>query len=252
MTRRLVLSYVGVALLILVMLEIPFGILAQRHERDMAASQAEQQATGLAAVASEDVEHGRRSDLASLVARYQERTGGEVAVVDPAGRVVASSTTDSDNDATGEQRDLVTAALAGRSVSTFAADEGQPWATSAVPISADNRGLGAVLLGIQSDSTEDRVDGIWLALGAFAAAILALTTLVGLLLARSWPDPWPVWNHGSGRSERATSPSGRSQPDHPRCGRSLTSSTRWPVVSLSLSKPRTASWPTPRTSCGRR
>ena len=55
MTRRLVLSYVGLALLILVMLEIPFGILAQRHERDMAASQAEQQATGLAAVASEDV-----------------------------------------------------------------------------------------------------------------------------------------------------------------------------------------------------
>ena len=101
MTRRLVLSYVGVALLILVMLEIPFGILAQRHERDMAASQAEQQATGLAAVASEDVEHGHRSDLASLVARYQERTGGEVAVVDPAGRVVASSTTDSDNDANG-------------------------------------------------------------------------------------------------------------------------------------------------------
>ena len=108
MTRRLVLSYVGVALLILVTLEIPFGILAQRHERDMAASLAEQQATGLAAVASEDVEHGRRSDLVSLVARYQERTGGEVAVVDPAGRVVASSTTDADNDATGEERDLVT------------------------------------------------------------------------------------------------------------------------------------------------
>jgi signal transduction histidine kinase len=189
MTRRLVLSYVGVALFILVVLEIPFGILAQRHERDMAASQAEQQATGLAAVASEDVEHGLRSDLASLVARYQERTGGEVAVVDPAGQVVASSTTDADNDATGEARHLVTAALAGRSVSMFAADEGQPWAASAVPISADNRALGAVLLGIQSDSTEDRVDGIWLALGAFAAAILVLTTVVGLLLARSLARP---------------------------------------------------------------
>jgi signal transduction histidine kinase len=189
MTRRLVLSYLGVALLILVTLELPFGILAQRHERDMAASQAEQQATGLAAVASEDVEHGLRADLASLVTRYQERTGGEVAIVDPGGAVLAASTTDADNDATGEQRDLVQAALAGRSVGTLTADEGQPWATSAVPITADNRPLGAVLLGVQSDATEDRVDGIWLALGAFAAAILALTTLVGLLLARSLARP---------------------------------------------------------------
>jgi signal transduction histidine kinase len=189
MTRRLVLSYLGVALLILVMLEVPFGILAQRHERDMAASQAEREATGLAAVASEDVEHGRLPDLASLVAHYQQRTGGEMAVVDPAGRVLASSTTDADSDATGEQRDLVQAALGGRSVSTFAADEGQPWATSAVPISADDRALGAVLLGVQSNATEDRIHGIWLGLGGFAAAILALTTLVGLLLARSLSRP---------------------------------------------------------------
>jgi signal transduction histidine kinase len=189
MTRRLVLSYVGVALLILVTLEIPFGILAQRHERDMAASQAEREATGLAAVASEDVEHGRTTDLAALVARYQSHTGGEVAIVDPAGRVLAASDPDADNDAAGEQHALVQAALGGRSVSTLTADERRPWAASAVPISADSRPLGAVLLGIQADATEDRIHSIWLGLAAFAAAILALTTLVGLLLARSLARP---------------------------------------------------------------
>jgi signal transduction histidine kinase len=185
----MVLSYVGVALLILVMLEVPFGILAQRHERDMAASQAGQEATGLAAVASEDVEHGHFADLAALVARYQSRTGGEVAVVDPAGKVLASSDRDADNDATGEHRGLIQAALAGRSVSTFGADEGQPWASSSVPISTDSRPLGAVLLGIQADPTEDRIRGIWLALGGFAVVCLACTTLVGLLLARSLARP---------------------------------------------------------------
>jgi signal transduction histidine kinase len=189
MTRRLVLSYVGLALLILVMLEVPFGILAQRHERDMAASQAEREATGLAAVASEDVEHGRTADLSALVARYQARTGGEVTIVDPSGRVLASSDTDRDNDAGGEQHGLVQAALAGRSVSSFGFDEGRPWASAAVPISAGDRPLGAVLLGIQSDATEDRIHGIWLGLAGFGVAVLALTTVVGLLLARSLARP---------------------------------------------------------------
>jgi hypothetical protein len=189
MTRRLVLSYLGVALLILVMLEVPFGILAQRHERDMAASQAEQEATGLAAVASEDVEHGRIADLASLVTRYQAHTAGEVTVIDPTGHVLASSDTDADNDTAGQEHALVQAALAGRSVSTFTTDEGEPWVASAVSISADNRPLGAVLLGVDAGPTQDRIHGIWLALGAFALATLAFTTLVGLLLARSLARP---------------------------------------------------------------
>jgi signal transduction histidine kinase len=188
-TRRLVLSYFGLALLILVMLEVPLAVLAQRHERDITASQAEREATGLAAVASEDVEHGRTADLSILVADYQSRTGGEVAIVDPSGQILAASSRDNDNDAAGEQRALVQAALSGRSVSRFASDEGHPFATSAVPLSADNQPEGAVLLGILASSTEDRIHDIWLALGGFAAASLALTTLVGLLLARSLARP---------------------------------------------------------------
>jgi signal transduction histidine kinase len=189
MTRRLVLSYVGLAFLILVLLEVPFGVLAQRHERDMAAGQAERQATGLAAVASEDVEHQRTSDLNALVARYQASTGGEVAVIDPKSHVPVASDVDADNDAIGEQRNLVQAALAGRSVSAFTSDEGRPWATAAVPISTDNQPHGAVLLGVLATSTENRIHNIWLALGGFGAAILALTMLVGLLLARSLARP---------------------------------------------------------------
>jgi signal transduction histidine kinase len=189
MTRRLVLSYVGLALLILVMLEVPLAVLAQRHERDLSASQAAQEATGLAAVASESVEHNRSSDLAALVARYQARTGGEVAIINPAGRVVAASNSDTDNDASGEQARLVNAALSGRSVSSFAPDEGRPWATAAVPISSDSQPEGAVLLSILATSTEDRIHTIWMALCGFAVAALAFTTLVGVLVARSLALP---------------------------------------------------------------
>lgn len=142
MTRRLVLSYLGLALLILVLLEIPLAVLGARHEHGLTAAQAAREASGLAAVAIEDLEHGRLADLTAVMAQYQSRTGEEVAIIDPAGTVIASSDRDRDNDATGAQRSLVQAALSGRSVTSFSSDEGQPWADATVPISADGQPQG--------------------------------------------------------------------------------------------------------------
>jgi signal transduction histidine kinase len=185
MTRRLVLSYLGLALLILLVLEVPLAVLAARHERDLTVGQVAVQVTGLAAVASEDVEHGRTADLAIIVASYRARTGGEVAVVDPSGRVLASSSAEQNNDAATDARSLVLTALSGRSASAFTSDEGQPWATAAVPVSADGKPRGAVLLSLAASATESRIHDIWLALAGFAAGVLVLTGTVGLLLARS-------------------------------------------------------------------
>ena len=107
----------------------------------------------------------------------------------PAGQVVAHSAGDSDNDATGESRGLVQAALSGRPATSFSSDEGRPWAAAAVPLSADGRSQGALLLGLDASSTERRVHEIWLALAGLAAGVLVLTVLVGLLLARSLSLP---------------------------------------------------------------
>ncbi len=189
MSRRLILSYLGLAVLILVVLEVPLAILAARHERDLTAGQAERVAAGLAAVASEDTEHGHISDLAALVSRYQAQTGGEVAVVDPAGRVLAASGGDANVDAAGEQRSLVQAALSGAPASSFGSDEGAPWAAAAVPISSGGKPQGAVLLGYPAASTETRIHDVWIALGALAAAVLVVTAAVGALLARSLSLP---------------------------------------------------------------
>ena len=172
-----------------VAVEIPMGLLAARHEHDQTAGQVAREATGLAAVANDDVEHGRLADLSVLMARYQSGTGEEVAIINPAGQVIASSDRDHDDDATGAQRSLVQAALSGRSVSSFSTDEGQPWAYAAVPISGDNQPDGAVLLSVAAAATEQRIHAIWLALVGFAAGILALTGLAGMLLARSLSRP---------------------------------------------------------------
>jgi signal transduction histidine kinase len=189
MTRRLVLSYLGLALLILVVLEIPLAVLVGRHEQDLTAAAVEAQASGLAAVASEDVEHGRHTDLAAILANYQSRTGQEVAIIDPSGQILASAGKDHDDDAIGSARSMVQAALAGRSGTSFSSDEGQPWASAAVSISADGRPLGAVLLGVLASSTQQRIHDIWNALAALAGAVLLLTGIVGALLARSLSQP---------------------------------------------------------------
>jgi signal transduction histidine kinase len=189
MTRRLVLSYLGLALLILVLLEVPMAVLAARHEDHLTSGQAEREASGLAAVASEDLEHGRIADLTAIMAQYQTRTGEEVAIVNPAGTVIATSDRDGDNDAAGVDRSVVQAALSGRSATSLSSDEGQPWANAAVPISADSQPQGAVLLSVAASATERRIHEIWLALAGFALGILVLTGLVGMLLARSLSRP---------------------------------------------------------------
>jgi signal transduction histidine kinase len=189
MTRRLVLSYVGLAFLILLVLEIPLAVLASRHEHDLTAGQVEREASGLAAVTSEDVENGQIADLNAILDRYHARTGGEIFVVNPGHQVVARSAGDSDNDAAGEDRGLVQAALAGRSATSFGSDEGQPWATAAVPLNIDGRPQWALLLGLAASSTERRVHEIWLSLAGLAAGVLVLTLLVGMLLARSLSRP---------------------------------------------------------------
>jgi signal transduction histidine kinase len=189
LTRRLLFSYLGIALLILIVLEVPMGVLAQRFERTLAASQAEREANGIAALAGEDVERAQTTNLRTLLGGFQARTGGELLVVRPGGTVVAASSPDADNDAVTDWKRIVGKARAGQTVSAFRSDEGSPVAVAAVPIDAANRSLGALVLGAPANLTEHRIHQIWLALAAFAVLALCITAVVGVLLARSMARP---------------------------------------------------------------
>jgi signal transduction histidine kinase len=189
-TRRLVLSYVGLAVLILVFLEIPLGVLGARHERDLSAAQAERLASGLAVVAAEDMESGTPVNLANTVSQYQAHTGGVVEVLRTGDQLVARSDQRADPDVLVDQKKLIEAALSGRSVSTFGTDAGMPWAHAAVPVVTDQgQPAGAVLLGVPGVSTENRIHDIWLALAGFGVGMVILTGLLGVLLARSLTRP---------------------------------------------------------------
>jgi signal transduction histidine kinase len=189
MTRRLLASYLGLALLMLLALEIPLAALAKRYEVDLSAGQAAREAAGLAGLVSEDLEHREPSGLPSLVSAYHSSTGGEVAVIAPSGTVLAYSSSDRDSDVASDWPDLIQRGMEGTPASTFSNDEGQPWAAAVAPISVDNRPRGVVLLAVPASATLQRVHDIWLALGALAAAMLALTAGVGFVLARSLSRP---------------------------------------------------------------
>lgn len=189
MTRRLLVSYLGLVVLVLVVLEIPLGVLAERHERDLSVADAAREAAGLAGLATEEMEHPRPAELSTLTTTYRDSTGGEVAVVAPSGTVIASSSRDNDNDVTTDWRRLVQVGLRGVPASSFGNDEGEPWASAVAPISVDDRPGGVVLLAVPASATLRRVHDIWWALGGLAAGVLVLTAVVGLVLARSLSRP---------------------------------------------------------------
>ncbi len=190
MTRRLVLSYVGLAVLILACLEIPLGVLAARHERDLTVAQVQRLASGLAVVAAGDMEPGAVGNLASTVSQYQVETGGVVEVISSGNQLVAKSDQRADPDVLVDQAKLIQAALSGRSVTSFGDDEDRPWGHAAVPVISDQgQPAGVVLLAVPAVSTENRIHDIWLALAGFGVGLVALTALVGVLLARSLTRP---------------------------------------------------------------
>lgn len=189
MTRRLLFSYLGLAVLILAVLEVPLTILAGRFERDLATSQTERDADGLVAVVTDRLDEGRGLGLDPVVSAYQARTGGEVYVLAPTGRIVASSSKDPDNDADSEWMRLTVRALAGEATSSYTSDEGRPYAVAAVPVADEGHLVGAVILETPARSTENRIHEIWVAIAAFAVAALLVALVVGLTLARSLAKP---------------------------------------------------------------
>ena len=91
MTRRLLLGYLSLTLLVLLILEVPLGISYARRQIDELTFDVERDAVALASL-SEDVLEGTQDlDLQSVAEAYQERTGGRVVIVDDQGDVVADS-----------------------------------------------------------------------------------------------------------------------------------------------------------------
>ena len=196
MRRRLVLSYLVLAALLLIALEVPLGILAANHERDAVRASARQDAAILAALAGPALHaesSDRGPDLDDLTSRYAVETGAEVTIVDRNGRTVTYQPAADERrrpDSTTDNSTALRLALTGRTTMVSRRDEGRPVEVAAVPVT-DSEGhvVGAVQVSLPAAVAEHRIHLLVAALLAFAAGALIVVTVVGFVLSGSVVRP---------------------------------------------------------------
>ncbi len=187
MSRRLLVSYLALAIVVLALLEIPLGISYARNERHDLSADVERDAVALASLAEDSLE-ARAPVPASFVTtarRYQSDTGGRVVVVDAQGHALV------DSEAAGVGGDFSTrpeiaAALDG-TVATgtrYSSTLGTNLLYVAVPAASGGVVHGAVRITYPTSEVDERVRRYWLILAAIAAVVLAVAVALAGGFAR--------------------------------------------------------------------
>lgn len=115
MTRRLLLSYLSLAALVLLGLEIPLGFVYSRAERERIVNSANDEAESVAAYAALSLAADRQDELVERARHCAERIGGKVVIVDADGKLLASSHSLSDDEEQAlSSQPEISAALRGR------------------------------------------------------------------------------------------------------------------------------------------
>ena len=189
MTRRLLLGYLGVALFVLVALEVPLGVQNERTQRQDLERKIEHDATTLASVAEDGVQTGSRTQLltaARFAFDYAHSSGARVVIVDKRGLALIDTSTRVTGAESFASRPEIAKALNGgvasgtRHSNTLHAN----LLYVAVPVASGGKVHGAVRVTFRTSAVDSRIVRYWLMLAAIAAVVLAGAALVGVRLAR--------------------------------------------------------------------
>lgn len=190
MTRRLLLSYLSITVLVLAALVLPLGLTFANHESDVLLAGIERDTHAVASLVEEDLETGTPPRIDALLAQYRTG-GGRIVVVDVRGISVA------DSDAVGgPQEDFSTRSEIGTALTGQRA-EGIRWSQTlghnlmyvALPVTSAGIVYGAVRISYPTTELDARVQQNWLRLSALSAAVLAAVTAIGFVLARGVTRP---------------------------------------------------------------
>ncbi|MFF7655904.1 sensor histidine kinase [Streptomyces sp. NPDC007983] len=209
MTRRLLLSYLALALLVLVGLEVPLGYFYARGEESRFSQDVERDASMLAEVAEENIEKHNVEALPELAREYADDTGARVVIVDRAGRLLTDSAgaTATGTDVSG-QADIAAALRNKATTATRTDAQGGDILAVTMPGSSGTTVRGALRVTYPMTMVTDREHRIWLALALGGAGILAAVALVAFTLARWITRPLRTL-------ERATTQLADGHLDHP-------------------------------------
>ncbi len=189
MRRRLLLSYLTLTLTVLLLLEIPLGIVFANEQRRRLTASVERDALALSIRAEEGLEDLKVAPLRTLARRYHDETGGRVLVVGTDGRVIADSDPSGDTDY--GSRPEIRAALAGREAkgSRYSRTLGHGLLYFAVPVVHGEAIIGALRVTYPTSFVDARIRRGWWLLVAIGAIVLLVVFLVSLQLARQITVP---------------------------------------------------------------
>lgn len=189
MNRRLLLGYLGVALFVLLALEVPLGIQNQRTARRDLEVNIEHDATTLASIAEDAIQSGTTAQLrpvAQKVYAYAGVTGARIVVVDRRGlaRIDTSARVPGAEDFA--SRPEIESALRGAVASgtRYSQTLHTRLLYVAVPIASGGVVHGAVRITYPTSAVDSKIRRFWLVLGLVAAVVLAGAALIGLFTAR--------------------------------------------------------------------
>ncbi|HWH14888.1 MAG TPA: ATP-binding protein [Miltoncostaeaceae bacterium] len=231
MTRRLVAGYLALALVVLLALEVPLGVVYARTERQAFELRVERDATALASLAEDALTaDAARPRLAALVARYARDTGARAVVVGPAGTALADSDPTRPLGRAFATRPEIAMALRGEVAvgERGSATLGGRIVYVAAPVVADGRVVGAVRISVPADRVDARVRRYWLVLGAIGIVVLAAVAGVGWVLARGIAGPLTRVGVAAGRmgdDTGARAPEDAGPPEVRALARRLNAST---------------------------
>lgn len=184
MTRRLLAGFLGLVLLVLLGLEIPFGLVYARGELSRLSNTVERDAGMLAELAEERIEEGESAELPGLAADYAADTGAHVVIVDRAGTVLTDTAGPSGADLSAEP-DIAAALRNQPTVGTVRdAATGAETRYATVPGASGTTIRGALRLSQPTATSQNRVHDIWLTLAAVGVGVLAVVALIAVGLAR--------------------------------------------------------------------
>jgi signal transduction histidine kinase len=189
MRRRLVATYIALALVVLLALAIPLGIELARTQRRELASDVERDAFALASLLEDRVPpHGSRdvAVIRALARAYAQDSGTRVVVLGSGGRALVDTAPAEPGERSFASRPEIVQALRG-----IVAQGSRPSHTLrqtllyvAVPIASGGNVRGAVRLSYPTATADARARRAWETLGAIGAVVLLIAVLMGVVLAR--------------------------------------------------------------------
>jgi signal transduction histidine kinase len=193
MSRRLLLSYLSLTLLVLAVLEVPLGLTYSHNERSDLEAKVERDAVTIASLSEGALEGTVETSvpaLARIATRYQADTGGRVVVVGRSGTALVDSAP-IPGDTSFASRPEIAAALAGRVASgvRHSSTLGKDLLYVAVPVASAGKILGAARITYPTSAVDSRVRRYWLTLASIAGVVLAGVSLLGLWVARGVTRP---------------------------------------------------------------